>query len=271
MVKFTKMVGNGNDFIIIDNMGKKYSTPQLKNMARQYCKRSLSVGGDGLLAVEADQDCDFRMRFFTPDGNQGEMCGNGILCLARWYKEKKESSDKRSFSIQTNSGVLQAEVIDSGMVRMSMPPAGELEEKEMDFDEKKYQVYHLWVGVPHTVVFMDNVFDLDAEKIKDLGKKIRLHPEFEKGTNVNFVEEKEEEIRVRTYERGVEEETLASGTGSTASAFVLNWLGKKDFPIKVRTRGGVLEIEKKDGLFLKGFCEMVAEGIILQKPDKSKT
>jgi len=267
MVEFTKMVGNGNDFIIIDNLEKKYKTQQLKNMARKYCKRSLSVGGDGLLAVETAPDCDFRMRFFTPDGNEGEMCGNGVLCLARWFKEKKEKSGKNIFSIKTNSGVLEAEVLDTGRVGMSMPQALETERKELNIDGEKYMVYHLWVGVPHTIVFMDNVFDLDGEKIKDLGKKIRFHPEFEKGTNVNFVEIKEKEVRVRTYERGVEEETLASGTGSTASAFILNFLGKKVFPIKVRTKGGVLEIEEKDGLFLTGNCEMVAEGVILQSEE----
>lgn len=232
-VAFTKMCGTGNDFIMIDNR-EGLLKDGLPELAKRLCTRPTSIGGDGLILVEPAQGADFFMRVFNPDGTEPAMCGNGARCVARYAALKKIAQPEMTFD--TIAGQLTATVKGS-RVKLRMTDPKELKLDVQIADEKReISADFVDTGVPHVVLFAD---DLEKVEVAELGRMIRYHKLFSPaGTNVNFVSRGEHNrLAIRTYERGVEAETLACGTGSTAAAVIAGLRGYVKSPVEVRTRG----------------------------------
>ena len=234
MLHFTKMNGAGNDFVVIDNRDGK-NTLTAAQIAR-LCDRHRGIGADGLLAVEPAQNgADFRMRYYNADGGEAEMCGNGARCFARFAQ--KVSGQTGDVSFETMAGVITAKFLgDLVEIQMSAPHSLRLEEK-LHADGEVLHVHSINTGVPHAVVFVD---DLENTDVHDLGRALRYHEHFApKGTNANFVEQRAaDRIAIRTYERGVEGETLACGTGMVACALIFHERTGAASPVQVQVRGG---------------------------------
>lgn len=233
MIEFSKIVGSGNDFIVIDN--RKNLIRNRKSIAIKLCDRKFGIGADGVLFLEKSKKADFKMRIFNPDGSEAEMCGNGLRCILRFIKEKKILNKKKTY-IETKAGIMDGEIKGKNIkVRMNI-----IEKPKFDIsipvDNQILKGNFINTGVPHTVIFVDNIDKVD---ILNTGPKIRYNKIFgKKGTNVNWVEIVNEKfIKVRTYERGVEGETLSCGTGSVASA-IITGLKTGSYKIKVLTRSG---------------------------------
>ncbi|UUX92725.1 diaminopimelate epimerase [Methanoplanus endosymbiosus] len=268
---FTKLQGNGNDFILIDEMEENIIPDSMKGQfSGLYCDRRYGIGADGILFISASEDADVRMRLFQPDGSEAEMCGNGIRCLAKYALDMKYV--KENCTIETESGVLSVDMeydaegefsatIDMGKIifeREEIPAAGKGKYcEEID----GMAVYAVNTGVPHAVVFTE---DLESLPLCERAPQIRHHDSFPKGVNVNFVEiTGDDEIVIRTFERGVEDETFSCGTGSTASAAVANYLGKTGDIVNVTTKGGPLTIYITEGrATMKGPAVTVFKGSI---------
>lgn len=252
-VAFSKKEAAGNDFIIIDNRKKRVQSPV--RAAQKLCNRKLSVGADGLLLLEKSKNADIRMRIFNPDGSQAEMCGNGVRCLAKFAAQNKITTNIHS--IETLAGRIQSEVR-GDIVRAKMVPPRGLRLNVMVRAAGASHILHLInTGVPHAVKVVRRV---SQAAVESLGRTLRWHKAFApKGTNVNFISVSPgPSVQIRTYERGVEAETLACGTGSTAGALVAATLKNLKSPVRVRTRGGeVLKIyfSKKNGLFEDVYLE----------------
>ena len=262
-VRFVKMQGNGNDFVIIDEF-KKTKIKERRNFAIQASDRRFGIGADGVLFLSKSNVADIKMELFQPDGSEAEMCGNGIRCLVT-YAINSGYIPRGKVTVETKAGVLGVKakkgsvVVDMGVpkfARCDIPAKG----AEGHFIESMcgHVVSAVNTGVPHAVIFVD---DLDID-ILDVAPKIRFDPIFPHGTNVNFVKVDGNTLLVRTYERGVEFETLSCGTGAVASAVVANQMGLVGSIVKVKTRGGALKIILKDGrVFLEGPAEMVFKGV----------
>ena len=269
LIKFDKMCGGGNDFVVIDNREKNLPVEEAI-LARELCRRRFSIGADGLLLLEkSSQGNDFRMRIFNPDGSEPDMCGNGARCIARFALKIGAAGERMTF--ETLAGRMEAEVHDD-KVRLKMSDPTDIElHLRLRLDGDVCEVHYLNTGVPHAVLLVE---DLDSVPINELGRKLRYHKEFApEGANVDFVKvESKNSLLLRTYERGVEEETLACGTGAVASAIVAFSLGKVARPpIEVHTRGGeILEIcfetspPEITNVYLEGKAEFIYEGIILK-------
>jgi len=242
-IVFFKMSGHGNDFIIIDNTDGNLSL-DWQNYASLWCRRRLSIGANGLLVIEQSKRADFRLRIFNSDGSEAEMCGNGARCAAGFAFEQGIADSLMTF--ETVAGIIRAKVADDTTSIQLTDPKWERERIELDIDGETLTLYCVNTGVPHAVVFVDGVFDLPDEELKRKGSLIRFHRAFEpEGTNVNFVEiAGPGNIHVRTYERGVEEETMACGTGATASALIIHLYGDGgNPPFTVKVPGGILKID----------------------------
>ena len=264
-IDFTKMVGNGNDFVVIDNREDHILEKDKGNIAKSLCLRRWSIGADGLLLIESSKKGVFSMRIFNPDGSEAEMCGNGARCAIKFAYSK--FCKKQNISMETKAGLIKAQV-QKDMVSLSMTQPEQIRLiLNLKFKEMTKEVSFINTGVPHVVFFTDN---LDKINLPKLGKEIRYYPEFSPyGTNVNFVQiVSDNAIKVRTYERGVEGETLSCGTGSVASA-VISYL-RKDLPapIDVITKGGELRVHFKEkdrkiyDVLLEGKASIVYEGKI---------
>lgn len=270
MLHFTKLHGNGNDFILIDEYNEKIIRDDKKaGFALKYCDRRFGIGADGVLFLAKSDIADIRMQIFNSDGTQAEMCGNGVRCLVKYALDKGYIQDKAS--VQTLAGVLpvssRREVKTWVSVNMGKPQfwrtqipakgAGEF----LNVALHGYEISAVNTGVPHAVIFVDS---LDGHELMTAAPKIRYDPIFPKGTNVNFVHlDSRNEITIRTYERGVEGETLSCGTGSVASATVAYRLGKTGNSVKVNTKGGELRITISDGAaYMEGTAQQVFEGSI---------
>ena len=260
-MKFSKMEGTGNDFVVVDN--RSGIIEDRANMAKRICLRKKGVGADGLILLEESDRADFRMRIFNPDGSEPEMCGNGARCVARFAYLEGIVGEECLF--ETLSGLVSA-FVNEGDVRIQMKDPSFLSlNLELSLEDEPCEGYHLDTGVPHFVLFVPEVGSVALEK---LGPEIRYHQSFQPaGTNVDFVEAKEGFLKVRTYERGVEAETLSCGTGVTASAIVASLVRGLTSPVDVRTKGGNLQVhfEKKDKsnftrVFLEGEVQLVYEG-----------
>src|SRR5437763_2029609 len=220
---FTKMAGGGNDFVVIDNRSGRVSDPA--DLPRRVCTPHLSVGADGLILIESSVRATFRMRYWNSDGSVGDFCANGTRCAAR-FAFVNVIAPKR-MTVETGAGITGAEVSEGGQVTLTLqPPHGFRAERPLRIGEKTIRGSFITVGVPHYVVFLRD--DLWAQDIVPLGRAIRRHPELQPhGANVNFVAVRgEHEIEVRTYERGVEAETLACGSGVLASSIVAGLFGR---------------------------------------------
>jgi diaminopimelate epimerase len=252
-IAFNKYQGAGNDFIIIDNR-KGIINPGDVNLINRLCDRRFGIGADGLILVSDFNGLSYEMKYFNADGKIGSMCGNGGRCVAHFTKKHSIAGDSQKF--QAFDGPHEAFVSD-GLVRLQMA------------DVKKYEIingqYFLNTGSPHYVVFSSGVDKMDVFRE---GKKLRWAPEFAPGgTNVNFVEIINKVLHLRTFERGVEDETLACGTGITASAIASVLSGRfVSAPVSVKARGGDLKVEFEliDGtatkIWLTGPATFVFEG-----------
>jgi diaminopimelate epimerase len=233
---FTKMAGGGNDFVVIDNRTGRVTDPV--ELARRICTRALSVGADGLVLIESTARATLRMRYWNSDGSLGAFCGNGTRCAARFAFQNVIAG--RKMTIETDAGIVGAEVGDTGQVTLTLPsPHSFQPQRPLKVREKTLQGSYLMVGVPHYVIFLRG--DLWSQDIAPLGRTIRRHPDLlPDGANVNFVFVRDEHaIEVRTYERGVEGETLACGSGVVASAVTSALFGKVQSPVSVLTRSGI--------------------------------
>jgi len=258
-VKFTKMHGCGNDFIVLDGINEslKLGDAELSSLARSMCDRHFGVGADGVLVLLPSTVADFRMRLFNADGSEGEMCGNGIRCAARYFIENVRMSPQ--VRVETLAGVITVKrivrngknyyAVDMGAPKLRAADVpiiwGDPESPVLDapIDIPGLGVVRISAvntGVPHAVVFVEGI---DKLNVKELGRIIRYHGLFPRGTNVDFAEiTGPNTIKVRTYERGVEDETLCCGTGATAVAAVATLLNKVagDREIELVFRGGSL-------------------------------
>ncbi|OGF46150.1 MAG: diaminopimelate epimerase [Candidatus Firestonebacteria bacterium RIFOXYA2_FULL_40_8] len=257
---FSKLSGTGNDFIVVDN--RKKSVINVKKFALTVCDRKRSVGADGVLLVEKSSIADYKMRIINSDGTEAEMCGNGIRCIGLFAYLKKIAGKEQS--VETLSGLKAVTILSAvkGLVDVNMGlPKDEKMGLVINTGGKKFIGAFVNTGVPHTVI-LDTGVD-----VNEYGRQIRYHKVFKPaGTNVNFVKVvNKNTIKVRTYERGVEAETEACGTGSTASAYITNALCKTKFPTKVITKGGdILEIDadEEGNLYMSGNVTYICEGKI---------
>jgi diaminopimelate epimerase len=247
-IPFMKMSGSGNDFILIDHRRPFFSKAQMQELARKVCRRRISVGADGLIFIEPSERADFKWQFFNADGSEAEMCGNGGRCVARFAYLKGIAGPSLTF--ETVAGILSAEV-DGMRVKLELTKPYSLKlDEPLAVEGKSLSVSSLNTGVPHAVLFVEDVEGWDVVRT---GRIIRNHPHFApSGTNVNFVRvEKGSHLIVRTYERGVEDETLACGTGVVASSLISAFKGFVTSPVSVKTQGGEVlkvhfEIEGKE-------------------------
>ncbi|MDD3976845.1 MAG: diaminopimelate epimerase [Methanomicrobium sp.] len=270
-IPFVKLQGNGNDFILIDETDKIVIPDDMKgDFAKLYCDRRFGIGADGILFISRSNNANVKMRLIQPDASEAEMCGNGIRCLAKYAYDMDYV--ERECKIETLSGVLDVYMgyseddeftatIDMGKIiydRSDIPATGDGEYAEEICGEK---VYAANTGVPHAVIFTDSI---DSVDIKSVAPKIRYHKTFPEGANVNFVQVTgEDEITIRTYERGVEDETFSCGTGSTASAAIAYKTGKTGKKVLVHTKGGPLTITiNGENASMKGPSATVFSGII---------
>ena len=257
LLKFHKYQGNGNDFIIIDN--RKQSFPVINDvLIRTLCDRNFGIGADGLMLLERSADYDFHMIYFNSDGKEGSMCGNGGRCMVHFARELAIVKDTANFS--GIDGIHEASFDDGGLVHLKM--------QDVDKIESDGPAYILDTGSPHYVMFEDSIAGMDVVKA---GRMIRFSDRYkDKGINVNFVQRALDHIIIRTYERGVENETLACGTGTVAAALasVID-SHSKDVSIKAETRGGLLEVRFRhkgrlsfSDIWLIGPAKHVFEGIV---------
>lgn len=260
-LEFSKMEGTGNDFVIVDN--RSGIVKNREGLARKICARKKGVGADGLLLLEKSDRADFKLRIFNPDGSEPEMCGNGARCIARFAYLERITGNECCF--ETLSGLVNAYVDEDRVkIRMKDPSFLNLNLK-LSLEKESFEGYYLDTGVPHFVLFVPDVEKVALEK---LGPEIRYHYYFQpQGTNADFVEVEESLLKVRTYERGVEAETLSCGTGVTAAAIMAGVVRGLDSPVEVKTKGGTLKVyfRRKDRhnftqVFLEGKVRLVYQG-----------
>jgi diaminopimelate epimerase len=254
---FYKYQGTGNDFIFIDNRENKFPKDTIR-LIEKLCDRRFGIGADGLILLENDPETDFRMVYYNSDGNESSMCGNGGRCIVAFAKKLNVISDETTFS--ATDGLHEAFILENGIVSLGMKDVAEVKiEKEYVF---------LNTGSPHHIELVD---DLENYDVKTNGAQIRYSDLYGKaGSNVNFVKQlSDDHFRLRTYERGVEDETLACGTGATAVAIAMNAIGKTNsHHIELDVEGGTLEVsfdKVNDGyvnVFLTGPATFVFQGEI---------
>jgi diaminopimelate epimerase len=267
MLNFTKMNGAGNDFVMIDNRDGEFSLE--RNMIARLCDRHRGIGADGLIAAEPAQQSGshLRMRYFNADGGEAEMCGNGARCFSRYGARLLGRAE--SIAFDTLAGVISAKLLGENVqLGMSQPHTLSLN-TPLNVAEEALDVHFLNTGVPHAVVFRE---DLPATDVRKLGAALRYHAHFApKGTNANFAAVRTDgSLAIRTYERGVEDETLACGTGVVATALIHHLLHGASSPVAVQVKGGEtmqVGFESTGGSFsnvtLTGPADFVFEGSIL--------
>ncbi|MCW7075712.1 MAG: diaminopimelate epimerase [Candidatus Syntrophoarchaeum sp.] len=280
-VKFTKVEGTGNDFIIIDEMdGEVIPEVDKATFAKRVCERKFSIGADGVIFISPSGICDVQMRIFNPDGSEAEMSGNGMRCFAKYVYERGIVKEKK-ITVETLGGVITPEVIvNDGVVEEVRVLMGRAEferklipmEGNGDFaiDTDLYvndeigtiKITALNIGNPHAVSVVDNLYGTDVDS---LGSFIENHDAFPRRTNVQFVEVNDlNDFDIRTYERGVGE-TLSCGTGATAAVYALEKLKMIDpsREVTVRALGGVLKVTlTEDGAYLTGKANIIYDGEI---------
>jgi diaminopimelate epimerase len=263
---FSKMSGAGNDFVVIDNRGG--SVTDGAELAKRICTRGLSVGADGLILIERSSSASFRMRYYNSDGSLGEFCGNGTRCAARFAFLAGICAG--NMTIETDAGIVSADVADSGSVTISLPtPKAFRADRPVTIGDKVVHGSSIVVGVPHYVIFLRD--DLWSQEIAALGRAIRQHRELQPdGANVNFVVVRDRHsVELRTYERGVEAETMACGSGIVASVSVSALFGKVKSPVSILTRSGAtlqvsyeLHGDELRNIRLKGDARLIYRSVL---------
>ena len=272
-MKFWKMNGAGNDFVIINNMEEKIPAEKFPYVAKTLCERHLSIGADGFMVVENPNnpsEADYRMMFYNSDGSMGEMCGNGARCICRYGYEKGLAGEVQR--VETTAGIVTGERIDKRLYRVRLnDPCNLRLDEPVEIDGKTYICSYIELGnpgIPHCVVPISNLKDYPEAQLFELGRKLRYYKGYPKGANVNFCEIiGKDHIFERTYERGVEDFTYACGTGTGSVVTVLTLKGKVSGKnVKVDMTGGTLfidverEEDKIKNLYLTGPTNIVAEG-----------
>jgi diaminopimelate epimerase len=277
MMRFWKMHGLGNDYVVMDNRDQKIPDKLIKIYAEQLCERRFSIGADGLLLVYPSLVADAKMRIFNSDGSEAEMCGNGIRCFSKFCYETG-IVPKNEFSVETLAGIKRVWLTLTGnevasvkvamgapnWQRSSIPMVGEgtCINENLKVDGESYRVTCLSMGNPHCVIFIDNV---DAFPVCEVGPQIENHEAFPKRTNVGFAHIASiNEVNLRVWERGCGE-TLACGTGTCAAVAAANKLGKVGSKVTVHVFGGDLQVEIAETLFLSGAAEKVFEGTLFKE------
>ncbi|MCX5705527.1 MAG: diaminopimelate epimerase [Candidatus Omnitrophica bacterium] len=257
-LSFTKMVASGNDFVVVDAY-QGSSASGYRDLAKKVCDRKFGIGADGLLVLSKSKLAKVRMRIFNADGSEAEMCGNGARCAALY-------TGKKNVRLETLAGIIEA-IVSRDLVKIKLTDPYSLKlDLPVKIGSRSLWVNFINTGVPHAVIFVDGLENID---VHGLGRHIRNHKEFSpKGTNVNFIEVLDNDsIAIRTYERGVEAETLACGTGSTASALVFALRAGINKSVKVHTRSGeVLKVyfnrvdDEFSDVWLEGNARIVYKG-----------
>ena len=271
-MEFYKLSGAGNDFIILNNMAGAIDPAQYEYLARVLCRRRLSVGADGLMVVEPSERADFRMVFYNADGSTGEMCGNGARCICRYGYELGLAGEEQT--VETPSGIVRGRRLDARRYRVKLTEPTCFEEAR---EAAEYVCAYAELGcpgLPHAVVELPGLSSMTMEELRPLGKTLRWHEAFPKGANVNFYEQiTPDRAVIRTYERGVEDFTLACGTGSASTALTIaRREGKEAMTVYLENPGGLLEVEvcpvpgrDLPALYLTGPANIVARGEILDE------
>jgi len=251
-MEFVKLVGSGNDFVFLDN--RSGAITRRKELAVRICDRKFGVGADGLVLIEKTRKADVLMRIFNPDGSEAEMCGNALRCTGRFVRERRISGAKK-VTVETKAGIFTAESVNdeirAGMRILGVPRL----DLVIPVSGKKHIGHFIDTGVPHTVLIVSDVKNVD---IRVLGGAIRHHRLFHpKGTNVDWVETVgKNTLKIRTYERGVEDETLSCGTGTVAGAVIAFLSGLVEPPVTVIAASGelltVTFTRGLDNIFLQG-------------------
>ncbi len=264
-IRFHKMVGAGNDFIVIDH--RRNSIKNVGVFAREVCDPHYGVGADGVVLLENSKKSDLRMRIINADGSEAEMCGNATRCVALYANKLMRFG--KNLSLETKAGEIQTQILGNRVRSNFTTPRDYRSQSKIRVEGKEYSYYSVDTGVPHAVIF---VKDLVKFPVVEVGRVIRLHKQFvPRGTNCNFVQIKNAHtLLIRTYERGVEDETLACGTGVVASAVVSVVEGFCKTPVKLITRSGEEMIVnfKFDGccienVTLEGPAKFICEGVLV--------
>lgn len=270
-MKFWKMNGAGNDFLILNNLEERLPAELLPQIARTLCERHLSIGADGMMVVDTPtQGGDYKMLFFNSDGTIGEMCGNGARCICRYGYETGLAGETQT--VETTAGIVTGQRISQRLyrIRLNDPSAIHLDDP-IEVDGVKYACSYIELGnpgLPHAVVPYHDLKHADVNELRELGRKIRWHSAFPKGANVNFYElTGEDSVYERTFERGVEDFTYACGTGTGSVVTVLTLQGKvSGTNVAVDMAGGQLIVDvNREGsvirdLYLTGPTNIVATG-----------
>ena len=270
-MKFWKMNGAGNDFVVLNNLEEQLPQELFPQVARTLCERHMSIGADGMMVVEKPtQGGDYKMLFFNSDGSMGEMCGNGARCICRYGYENGLAGEIQT--VETTAGIVTGQRIDRRLykIRLNDPTTIKLD-APVEVDGVKYACSYVELGnpgLPHAVVPYHNLKNADTNELRELGRKIRWHSDFPKGANVNFYEiTGEDTVYERTFERGVEDFTYACGTGTGSLVTVLTLQGKvSGHSVKVDMTGGqlIIDVEREGSvirnLYLTGPTNIVAKG-----------
>ncbi len=266
-VKFAKVVGTGNDFILVDGRNGRSLGANPARFAKEWCDRKRGIGADGLLVLLRSRKGDARMEIYNSDGSRASMCGNGLRCVV-WYLHAKDHG-KKEITVETGAGVMKTRVVQNERTRIYMTPPKDFRlGLKLKLNGTLYQIHAVNTGVPHAVFFVSNLEKLETAS---LGPVIRHHKFFKPaGTNVNWARiASPHEIAIRTFERGVEGETLACGTGAVACAVIGTVLGKLQPPVQILTASGEqltvgFRQEKKpwEDLYLEGPAKILFEGVI---------
>jgi diaminopimelate epimerase len=266
---FHKLSGAGNDFVILNNMDGSIPRADYPRLAQFLCRRHLSIGADGLMVVEPSQQADYAMAFYNSDGSTGEMCGNGARCICRYGYELGLAGQTQV--VETPSGIITGQRLDTRRYRIQLtaPTCIDLD-RTVTVDGHAYPCAYIELGtpgLPHAVVAMAGLGQMNTDELRGLGSALRHHPAFPKGANVNFYDlTGPDEAVLRTFERGVEDFTYACGTGSAATALTIALQsGRQQAAITLHNTGGDLTVEVTpvDGgytLHLTGPTNIVAEG-----------
>ena len=267
-MRFTKMHGAGNDFVIINMLQEAIEIDSIPELARKLCSRKLGVGADGLMLVgKAEKDGDYKMLFYNSDGSMGEMCGNGARCIARYgYEHGLAGKTQR---IETTAGLVIGERINETMyrVRLNDPSVIDLHRKAESYDCAYIELGN--PGIPHAVVQLKDWDEIPEDELREKGRKLRFSPAFPKGANVSFVKlTGKDSVKAITFERGVEDFTLACGTGCGSIVSALTLLGLVSGEnVKIAMPGGNLFVTVKTepcgwahNIFLTGPTCIVFEG-----------
>ena len=260
------MVASGNDFVVIDRV--QSTEYRVQSVAQKICNRKYGIGADGLLVLEKSKIADVKMRIFNPDGSEAEMCGNGARCTALWATANRKPQTAK-LKIETKAGIIESEVNNKNVkIKLTDPKDIKLD-IPIKINNRLLKVNFINTAVPHTIIFVEG---LDKIDVVNLGRQIRYYQKFKPaGTNVDFVEVlADDSLKIRTYERGVEDETLACGTGAVASAllYAIRYTLYASGKVNIHTKSGeILKVyfdkigDNFKNVWLEGKAKIVYKGV----------